>query len=96
MIFYPHIFHKTRKYKQKLLIRPAKGKASELRQKVKDLMKQYHGVAFHVMLIKLNQLLRGWAYAHRQSVAKRLFSMPDNDIFELVCRWLRKAHRNKT
>ncbi len=85
-----------RKYKQKLIVKPEKSKANELRQKVKALLKQYRGVAFHVMLVKLNQLLRGWAYAHRQAVAKRLFSRLDNDIYKLVCCWLRKAHRNKT
>ena len=85
-----------RKYQQKLLVKPEKSKASELRQKVKALLNQYRGVAFLVMLTKLNQLLRGWAYAHRQVVAKRLFSRLDNDIFKLVCRWLSKEHRNKT
>jgi len=85
-----------RKYKQKLLIKPVKSKAGELRQKVKSLLERLRGVSFHVMLIKLNQVLRGWAYAHRHVVSKKLFSRLDNDIFKLVCKWLRKAYRSKT
>jgi len=85
-----------RKYKQKLLIKPVKSKAGELRQKVKALLETLRGVSFQVMLIKLNQVLRGWGYAHRQVVSKKLFSRLDNDIFKLVCKWLRKAHRSRT
>ena len=85
-----------RKYKQKLLVKPIKSKAGELRQKVKALLDKYRGVSFHVMLIKLNQVLRGWAYAHRHVVAKELFSRLDNDIFKQVSHWLRKEHRDKT
>ena len=85
-----------RKYNQKLLVKPIESKAGELRQKVKALLEKYRGVSFHVMLIKLNQVLRGWAYAHRHVVAKKLFSRLDNEIFKLVCQWLRKAHRSKT
>jgi RNA-directed DNA polymerase len=85
-----------RKYKQKLLVKPAKGKAGELRQKVKALLKKYRGVSFHVMLIKLNQVLRGWAYAHRHVVAKEIFSRLDHDLYKLVCNWLRREHRRKT
>ena len=85
-----------RKYKQKLLVKPERRKAKELRNKVKALLKQYRGVSFHVMLLKLNSVLRGWAYAHRQVVAKELMGRLDNDIFKLVCKWLTKEHRRKT
>lgn len=85
-----------RKYKDKLLIKPERSKSTHLRNKVKDLLKQTRGVSFHVMLLKLNSVLRGWAYAHRQVVAKKIMSRLDNDIFRLVCKWLTKEHRRKT
>ena len=85
-----------RKYQQKLLVKPERSKSKTLRDKVKALLNQYRGVSFQVMLLKLNSVLRGWAYAHRQVVAKKIMSSLDNDIFKLVCKWLRKAHRNKT
>jgi len=85
-----------RKYQQKLLVKPERSKSKGLRIKVKALLKQYRGVSFHVMLLKLNSVLRGWAYAHRHVVAKKLMGSLDNDIFKLVCQWLRKEHRRKT
>lgn len=85
-----------RKFKQKLLVKPEKSKARTLRQKVKALLNKYRGVSFHVMLIKLNQVLRGWAYAHRHVVAKKHLHRLDNDIFKSVCHWLRKEHQRKT
>ncbi len=85
-----------RKYKDKLLIKPERSKSTNLRNKVKALLKQYRGASFHVMLLKLNSVLRGWAYAHRHVVAKKLMSRLDNDIFKLVCQWLAKEHRRKT
>jgi len=48
------------------------------------------------MLRKLNSKLRGWAFSNRQVVAKRLFSSLDNELYYLLCRWLRHRHRNKT
>ncbi len=85
-----------RKYKQKLLVKPERSKSKALRNKVKALLKQYSGVSFHVMLLKLNSVIRGWAYAHRQVVAKDLMGRLDNDIFKRVCKWLRKEHCRKT
>ncbi len=85
-----------RKFKQKLIITPERSKASELRRKVKALLNKHHGVSFHVMLLKLNSVLRGWCYAHRHVVAKELMGGLDNDIYKLVCNWLRKEHRRHT
>jgi len=85
-----------RKNKDKLLIKPERSKSTNLRNKVKALLKQYRGVSFHVLLLKLNSVLRGWAYAHRQVVAKKLMGRLDNGIFKLACQWLTKEHRRKT
>jgi len=85
-----------RKYQKKLLVKPERSKSTDLKEKVKILLTQIRGVSFHVMLLKLNSVLRGWAYAHRQVVAKKFMSRLDNDIFKLVCQWLRKEHRQHT
>ena len=84
------------KHQDKLITTPAKRKAGELRQKVRVFLKNHHGIPFHVLLLKLNSIIRGWAYAHRQVVAKKLFNTLDVSIFKLLCRWLHREHRSKT
>ena len=48
------------------------------------------------MLIKLNRIIRGWAYAYRRVVAKVRMTYIDNRLYYLVRRWLRREHRSKT
>ena len=85
-----------KKFKHKLIVTPERSKAQTLRDKVKALLRQYRGVSFHVMLAKLNSVLRGWGYAYRHVVAKNLMSCLDVDVFMLVRKWLGKEHRSKT
>lgn len=84
-----------RKYNQKLLIKPARKKTPQLLAKVRELLKACHGIPFYAMLSKLNSVLRGWTYAHRQVVVKDILSFIDVNVFKQVARWLRKEHRNK-
>jgi len=86
----------VRKYNGKLLIKPEDGKTRELLNKVREFLNSHHGISFHVMLIKLNQILRGWAYAYRKVVAKERMGYVDNQLYFLVKRWLKKEHRSKT
>jgi len=88
-------FH-FRKHKGKLLTKPSKLKARELLDKVRHCLNTFRGVPFHVLLLQLNSILRGWAYAHRKVVAKRLMVQLDNTVFENICHWLRREHRKKT
>ena len=84
-----------RKFKHKLIIKPAKQKTPKLLSRIRSLLAQCHGIPFYAMLSKLNSVLRGWAYAHRKVVVKEMLSFIDNNVFKQVANWLRKAHRNK-
>lgn len=84
-----------RKYNQKLLIKPSRKKTPLLLDKVRELLKACHGIPFYAMLSKLNSLLRGWAYAHRQVVVKDIMSFIDVNVYKQVSSWLRKEHRSK-
>jgi len=86
----------VRKYNNKLLIKPQDGKAAALLNKARKLMESLHGLPFHVMLLKLNRVLRGWAHAYRRTVAKERMSYVDNGIYLLVVKWLKRHHRRKT
>lgn len=85
-----------RKYKGKLLVKPEEGKPRELLKRVRAFMEGHRGISFHVLLLKLNRILRGWAYAYRKSVAKERMGYVDNQVYLLVCKWLKREHRNKT
>lgn len=84
-----------RKFKHKLIIKPAKQKIPKLLSRIRMLLEQCHGIQFYAMLSKINSVLRGWAYAHRKVVVKEMLSFIDNNVFKQVANWLRKAHRNK-
>ncbi len=84
-----------RKFKHKLIIKPAKQKTPRLLQRIRKLLAQCHGIPFYAMLSKLNSVLRGWAYAHRKVVVKNILSFIDNCVFKQMAYWLRKEHRNK-
>ncbi len=86
----------VRKYKKKLLIKPEEGKARELLNKVRAFLDSQRGISFHVMLLKLNRLVRGWAYAYRKVVAKERMNYVDNRLYFLVRNWLKREHRSKT
>jgi len=86
----------VRKYHHKLLIKPQDGKAGELLFKVKALLTSHRGIPFHVLLIKLNRLVRGWAFAFRRVVSKERFGFIDYRLFYLVRNWIRREHPSKS
>ncbi len=86
----------VRKFNQKLLIQPQDGKVQSLLEKVRVFLDQHRGISFHVMLLKLNSIVRGWAYAYRHSVAKSRMYYADNRIYFLIRKWLQRECRSKT
>ncbi|WP_405676414.1 hypothetical protein OG239_41375 [Streptomyces sp. NBC_00868] len=45
------------------------------------------------VLIRLNQIMRGWANYFKHAVAKHTFSMLEHFVWWRVVRWLRALHR---
>ena len=65
-------------------------------EKVRAFLEQHRGISFYVMLLKLNSIVRGWAYAYRHSVAKGRMNYADNRIYFLTKKWLQRECRSKT
>ena len=86
----------VRKLNNKLLIQPEDGKTHALLNKVKDFLNRHSGIPFHVMLSKLNRIVRGWAHAYRRVVAKQRMDFVDNRLYRLVRKWLHREHKSKT
>ncbi|EPJ42988.1 MAG: RNA-directed DNA polymerase [Osedax symbiont Rs1] len=70
----------VRNYQGKLLVKPGEGKPHEMLERVRDFLDSHRGISFHVMLLKLNRIIRGWAYAYRKSVAKERMGYVDNQL----------------
>lgn len=85
-----------RKFDNKLLIQPQNGKPAELLSRLRRQLKALRGLPFHVVLLKLNRTLRGWAYAYRRSVAKRRMAWVDDQIYRMIRIWLKREYRDQT
>ena len=86
-----------RKYKGKLLIKPAKKSIQALLQKVRYIIKTEGRQLSAASLIRsLNPIIRGWAIYHRNHVAKRAFRYVDFHTHSALWRWAKRRHRNKS
>jgi RNA-directed DNA polymerase len=85
-----------RKYKEKLLIKPAKANIERLLDKVRGVIKSQPTVSADALIKQLNPIIRGWANYYRHTVAKRIYSKVDSQIFSAILRWLNRKHRNKS
>ena len=83
-----------RKHKNKLLIKPARKKTTDLLSKLKVFFRNCLGRPFSAVLPKLNSILRGWAYAHRHVVAKDIMNFLDMEIFKGICKWLKTSNQS--
>lgn len=85
-----------RKYKGKLLIKPAKSSVKRLLEKIRQMTKTYKGKPASLMLYRINAALKGWCMYHRHVVSKATFQMIDHRVFETLWRWCRKRHPKKS
>ena len=84
-----------RKYKEKLLIKPAKASIKRVLVKVRELIKSQPTVSAVVLIQQLNPIIRGWANYFRHVVSKDTFSHVDKQIFNAIYRWIRRKHKDK-
>ena len=85
-----------RKYNAKLLIKPSKESVKCFRRKIRDLVQSTHrGSAAHVLIGRLNPVIRGWVNYHRHCVAAETFHSLSHYIFRCVWQWARREHPNK-
>ena len=65
----------------------------ELKRKIKALTRRLSQQEFRATLIRINQILRGWANYFRHAVAKHTFARLAAIIWHRVTRWVRHKHR---
>ena len=84
-----------RKYKDKMLIKPAPKSINSILEKVKKVIRQHRTSRAIDLVMTLNPIIRGWALYHRHNVAKQTFTRLDFDITAKLWQWAKRRHRNK-
>ncbi|WP_137651089.1 group II intron reverse transcriptase/maturase [Escherichia albertii] len=85
----------VRKYRGKMLIKPAaKGVRNHL-QKIRQIVKRNAASKQSDLIRQLNPVLRGWANYHRHIVAKETFGYIDYRVWKLLWRWSCRRHGNR-
>jgi len=86
----------VRKYRDKLIIKPAKDNIRSFKTKVKSIIGQGKGWNAESLIRKLNPVIRGWANYHRNIQASRTFSNVHKFIHEALFKWARRSNPRKT
>lgn len=84
-----------RKYKGKLLIRPARSNVKTFMVKVKKTIRKFTAMKTGDMIRTLNPMIRGWANYHRHIVASDTFNEVDNQIYCYLWDWMKRRHQDK-
>ena len=84
-----------RKYKGKLLIKPANKSVKSLLEKVREIVKTNKSATQEGLIRQLNPVVRGWAMYHRHVVSKSRFSSIDAQIWRLLWKWAMRRHPSK-
>lgn len=85
----------VRKYKNKLLTKPAKPSISAIKSKIRESIKRNKSIKTDDLIRQLNQILRGWGNNYRHVVSKRIFSMLDHEIWKMTWQWAKRRHPKK-
>lgn len=84
-----------RKYKDKLLCKPAKSNLTAFLQNINHTIKSNATAKTDNLIRLLNPKIRGWANYHRHNSAKKTFSKVGHLIFQSLWRWAKRRHPEK-
>jgi RNA-directed DNA polymerase len=85
----------VRKYKGKLLIKPAKKKTISFLNRVRTVISNNKSAAQGNLIYVLNPMIRGWAQQHQRVCAKETYSWVDNQIWKKLWQWAKRRHYKK-
>lgn len=85
-----------RKFQGKLLIQPSVKSKKKITQKLSQTIRLYSQAEQDLLIVKLNEITRGWAEYHHCVCAKRTFQLMDHRIFEMLWKWAKRRHPKKS
>lgn len=84
-----------RKFKGKLLIQPSRKSKQKVTKSLSRTIKYYHEANQELLIIKLNQITRGWAEYHHCACAKKTYALIDHRLWEMLWKWAKRRHPRK-
>lgn len=85
----------TRKYKNKILTKPAKKNVQSFLDGIRKIILDKPTLKQEQLIGILNPKIRGWANYHRHIVSKETYSYVDYQIYKAIWRWCRRRHSKK-
>jgi RNA-directed DNA polymerase len=85
----------TRKYKGKVLTKPAKKNIKAFLDGIRELILSNSTITQEELIARLNPKIRGWCNYHRHIVSKKTFSYVDFQIYKAIWKWCRRRHNKK-
>jgi RNA-directed DNA polymerase len=85
-----------KKYKGKLLIKPSKKSQQKVLEKLRQVIENNKGATQDNLIRQLNPIINGWGIYHQGTVARKVFSTIDNDVFLHLWKWARRRHSGKS
>lgn len=84
-----------RKYNNKLIIKPSKKSIKRFSENLSETIKHLLPAEQSLLIIKLNQKLRGWCNYHSTVCSKDAFKTVDFMMFSKLLWWMKRKHNNK-
>ena len=84
-----------RKYNDKLIIKPSSKSVAHFYEKLSETIEQLLPAEQYLLIIKLNQKLRGWCNYHSAVCSKATFEKIDYLLFKKLLWWMKRRHSNK-
>lgn len=84
-----------RKFKGKLLVQPSTKSKKKITQKLSQTVKYYREAKQELLIVKLNQITKGWAEYHHCVCAKSTFALIDHRLWEMLWKWGKRRHPQK-
>jgi len=84
-----------RKYRGKLIIKPAKKSYKSIINKIRGVIKKHKTIKQSALIKKVNSKIIGWCNYHRSACSKKTFQRLDRDIFKALWNWVKRRHPNK-
>jgi len=85
-----------RKYDNKLLIKPSIKSLRSITSKIREIIRVNLMRRHEIMIIRLNQVIRGWCNYHKHICSKKTFQTLDKNIFKYLWLWAKRRHPMKS
>lgn len=84
-----------RKFKGKLLIQPSTKSKKKITEKLSQTIKYYREAKQELLIMKLNQITKGWAEYYHCVCAKSTYALIDHRLWKMLWKWAKRKHPKK-